>query len=172
MKGKKGQTSLNEAPIIVLIVGLTFLMLATLAFIGSEYGESIKNTITATVNNETGAINSTGYTLDGASELDATSFSITTATNATGGETIASGNYTLSSSGVVTNTTDEIWQDVNFTYTYSYTSRTHAYNVTEDLQEEVEDNTSIAGIVLTISLVGIVLTVLIGIFVGFRRKGF
>ena len=39
-----------------------------------------------------------------------------------------------------------------------------AYNVTQDLQTELGNNTSIAGIVLTIVLVGIVLTVLISIF--------
>jgi len=37
---------------------------------------------------------------------------------------------------------------------------------------EIEDNTSIAGIVLTISLIGIVLTILIGIFyVARMRRG-
>jgi uncharacterized membrane protein len=50
-------------------------------------------------------------------------------------------------------------------YGDALTSGSHAYNVTQDLQEELSDNTSIAGIVLTISLVGIVLSVLIGIFV-------
>jgi len=44
-----------------------------------------------------------------------------------------------------------------------------AANITDDLEEELSDNTSIAGIVLTISLVGIVLSVLIGVFMGVRR---
>jgi uncharacterized membrane protein len=44
-----------------------------------------------------------------------------------------------------------------------------AYNVTQDLQEELDDNTSIAGVVLTISLIGIVLSILIGIFLASRR---
>ena len=46
-----------------------------------------------------------------------------------------------------------------------------ARNVTDDLNTEIGNNTSIAGIVLTISLVGIVLTVLIGIFVIARNRG-
>ena len=46
-----------------------------------------------------------------------------------------------------------------------------AANVTDDLNTEIANNTSIAGIVLTISLVGIVLTVLIGIFVIARNRG-
>ena len=46
-----------------------------------------------------------------------------------------------------------------------------AANITDDLETELSDNTSIAGIVLTISLVGIVLSVLIGIFAASRRGG-
>lgn len=46
-----------------------------------------------------------------------------------------------------------------------------AQNVTVDLNTEIANNTSIAGIVLTISLVGIVLSVLIGIFVIARNRG-
>jgi len=46
-----------------------------------------------------------------------------------------------------------------------------AANITDELESELLSNTSIAGIVLTISLVGIVLSVLIGIFVASRRGG-
>ena len=87
---KRGQISLGDAPTVVLLVGLVFLVMATIAFISEKYGNSL------------------------------------------------TGNST-------------------------------AYNVTQDLQTEIGSNTSIAGIVLTISLVGIVLSVLIGVFVGVRR---
>ena len=90
MKSKKGQVSLADAPQIVLIVGLVFLIMATVALVSEEYGEA------------------------------------------------------LTDGGV-------------------------AQNVTNDLNTEISNNTSIAGIVLTISLVGIVLSVLIGVFVGVRR---
>ena len=86
---KKGQLSLGDAPTVVLLVGLVFLVMATIAFIGEKYQGSL--------------------------------------------------------------TEDSV-----------------AYSVTGDLQTEIGNNTSIAGIVLTISLVGIVLTVLIGVFVGVR----
>ena len=42
-------------------------------------------------------------------------------------------------------------------------------NITEDLTSEIESNTSIAGMVLTISLIGIVLSILIGVFFVFTR---
>ena len=88
---KKGQLTIGDAPNVVLIIGLVFLTMATIAFISEKYGDAL-------------------------------------------------------------------------------TDGSVAQNVTVDLQEEIEDNTSIAGIVLTISLVGIVLTVLIGIFAGFGRR--
>lgn len=89
---KKGQLTIGDAPQVVLIVGLVFLVMATVALVSEEYGDAL-------------------------------------------------------------------------------TENSTAYNVTVDLADEIGDNTSIAGIVLTISLVGIVLTVLIGIFVGIRRRG-
>ena len=86
---KKAQLTLGDAPTVVLLVGLVFLVMATIAFIGEKYGDALEEGSTA-------------------------------------------------------------------------------YNVTSDLQTEIGNNTSIAGIVLTISLVGIVLTVLIGVFIGVR----
>ncbi len=91
-KNKKGQLSLSDAPTVVLLVGLVFLVMATIAFIGQKYGDALPE----------GSV---------------------------------------------------------------------AQNVTIDLNNEIANNTSIAGIVLTISLVGIVLTVLIGIFLVARAPG-
>jgi uncharacterized membrane protein len=88
-KSKKGQLELGDAPTVVLLVGLVFLVMATIAFIGEKYGDSLSENSTA-------------------------------------------------------------------------------HNVTTDLQTEIGNNTSIAGIILTIALVGIVLTILIGVFIGVR----
>jgi hypothetical protein len=92
LNDKKGQLTIGDGPRVVLTVGLIFLIMATVALVAEEYGDSL-------------------------------------------------------------------------------TENSTAYNVTVDLAEEVEDNTSLAGVVLTIALVGIILTVLIGIFVGFTRRG-
>ena len=89
---KRGQLSLGDAPTIVLLIGLTFLVMAVIAFIGEKYQGSM-------------------------------------------------------------------------------TTNSAAYNITKALQTEIGNNTSIAGIVLTISLVGIILTVLIGVFLGVRGAG-
>ena len=103
---KKGQLQLGDAPTIVLLVGLVFLVMATIAFIGEKYGDSIYES-----KGDIAGCNSSHKT----------------------------------SCGV-------------------------AYNVTGDIQTEISNNTSIAGIVLTISLVGIVLTVLIGVFLAVRGR--
>lgn len=89
---KKGQIGLGDAPSVVLIVGLIFLIMATIAYISYQYGQA------------------------------------------------------LPASSV-------------------------AQNVTTALNTQINNNTSIAGIVLTIALVGIVLSILIGVFalVGKRR---
>lgn len=89
---KRGQLSLADAPTVVLLVGLVFLVMATIAFIGTKYGDALPD----------GSV---------------------------------------------------------------------AQNVTTALNQEIANNTSIAGIVLTISLVGIVLAVLIGIFLVARAPG-
>ncbi|MFO7969941.1 MAG: hypothetical protein R6U15_07540 [Candidatus Izemoplasmatales bacterium] len=107
-KKKKGQISLSDAPSVVLIVGFVFLVMATIAFIGEKYGDTLADTqpLTASCNH-----------------------------SGNGG-------------------TGDVYYGCGT-----------AYNVSSDLQTEISNNTSIAGIVLTISLVGIVLSVLIGIFV-------
>jgi len=92
MQNKRGQLTLGDAPTVVLLVGLVFLVMATIAFIGEKYGDAL-------------------------------------------------------------------------------TAGSVAQNVTKDLNTEISNNTSIAGIVLTISLVGIVLTVLMGVFLSVRTRG-
>lgn len=88
---KKGQMSIGDGPTVVLIIGLIFLIMATVAFVSEKYGAAMTD----------GSI---------------------------------------------------------------------AQNVTTDLQTEISNNTSIAGIVLTISLIGMVLSVLIGVFLVVRGR--
>lgn len=172
MKSKKGQMGIGEAPSIVLIVGLTFLVMATVALIASEYNDSFPADETFTGTNEavtrTAISSAAGATLNGALQENAQSFTLGSVRNATA--SIANGNFSLSSSGVLTNVStlaaygDSLF--VNYTNLYSGVSA----NVTTDLQVEIANNTSIAGIILTISLVGIVLSILVGVFLTIRAK--
>ncbi|MBD3252878.1 hypothetical protein GF386_04050 [Candidatus Pacearchaeota archaeon] len=169
---KKGAISLNDAPQVVMIVGFVFLIMATIAYISAEYRDSFSTT-TVTVNNETlTTVTEAGEYVATNGACNFQDFSVTIMTNATGGETINSANYTeTAASGLVQAAAGSEYNnsDWNVSYTYGYSGA--ACNVTESLESELDDNTSIAGIVLTISLVGIILSILMGIFIASRRRG-
>ena len=92
MKYKQGQVTIGNAPMFILIIGMIFLVMATIALVGEKYQDSM-------------------------------------------------------------------------------TENSTAYNVSRDLQNEIGDNTSLAGLVLTIGLVGLVLTILMGVFYAVGAKG-
>ena len=168
---KKGQVTLEQGVGIVILVGLLFLVLATIALVGEKYGEAMPASQSGSAVNETvtQANLATGvHRLGGADAENAQSFAITIVYNASDVE-VAAGNYSVTDTGVFTNLTDDqSFSDWSVTYTYSYSGI--ASNVTTDLNTEIANNTSIAGIILTISLVGIVLSILVGAFIGMRKS--
>lgn len=104
--------------IVSILAGLTFLFIT-----------GLKNNVTAssaytgvTVANETGSLSATPYSLSGSSALGGRSFVISVATNATSGAIIPASNYTVSSTGVVTETAASVvdYATANYSYTYSY----------------------------------------------------
>jgi len=163
---------MGNAPSIVLVVGLLFLVMATMAFIGEKYGAAFTSENAATIINET--VTPAELTLHSANKLDgangcnAEDFAITTVAN-NSNSYLNSANYTINSvTGVFYNNSgDDVAEAWKVSYTYNVAGV--ACNVTGDLQTEISNNTSIAGIVLTISLVGIVLSILIGVFLGLRK---
>ena len=175
MKTNKGQLTIADAPMVVLIVGLVFLLMATMAYIGSKYGDAtdIDNTAGTVINESLARPTTAGITLTtGNSAKNGDCGTITAVYNTTGGLLITSGNYTQTGCVVTNKTSDaSLGATWKFNYPYTYSAATAASNVTGDLETEISNNTSIAGIVLTISLVGIVLSVLIGIFMAARRGG-
>lgn len=171
MKGKKAQAGLENAPSIILIVGLIFLTMATLAFMGEKYGSTMDTeNVAGTVVNETLTTVTQTPEVFAVSTLEDVVCNSVTAVYNTSHFVIASGNYsqtgcTIRAVGASHNNTN--WK---VSYTYTHTVETVASNLTTDLNIELDNNSSIAGIVLTISLVGIVLTILIGVFLGFSRR--
>ena len=170
IKNRKGQMSISEGPTVVLMVGIMFLMMATVALVGEKYGDAMGTRESGTVIDEevTVAERVASTRIDAATECNFGGLSIVTVVNASDQVLITAPNYTISGQGV-TNVSGEYeldpW-DINYTYTHAGI----ACNVTSSLNTEIAANTDIAGVVLTISLVGIVLTILIGIFVGFRQR--
>ena len=50
---KKGQVTLGNAPMIVMIVGLVFILMATVALVSEKYGEALPAGESGSVVNET-----------------------------------------------------------------------------------------------------------------------
>ena len=167
---KRGQLTLGDAPQVVMVVGLTFLVMATIAFVANSYGASFPADESGSAVNESLTITSAGTKVAGASACNFEDFAVSLLLNSTN-TIVNTGNYTTTSGGEIANITalGPLGTGMKATYSYSYTGT--ACNVTSDLQTNISENTSIAGIVLTISLVGIVLTVLIGIFLIAKNRG-
>jgi len=170
---KKGQISLGEAPSVVLIVGFVFLLMATIAYISEEYQDGFTTDVTQNIVNESvGTVADTAVNLAGTAQCNAGNFAVVIVTNLTGGNTIEATNYTATTDGTIrfTGAEAEAYNNTPWQVSYSYDHSGAACNVTTGLNAELLSNTSIAGIVLTISLVGIVLSILIGIFIASRRN--
>lgn len=108
------------------IATVAFILLLMAIIFGNLSGNTgIPNDSVSVVNESGGFINTTGYTLAGASDTGAAGFSITAAHNTTAnvGTLIGAGNYTVSAAGVVTNASATAWPDVNFTYDYTRSSQ-------------------------------------------------
>ena len=171
MLSKKGQISIMNAPTVIVIVGLTFLLMATVALVSESYQDALPRSSSGSIVNETVTPSATAQALSGSSLINSGSFSVSKVIgyNSTGAlQELNTANYTVNSAaGTILNVSSDYSTSYNVSYTFIYTGT--AGNITRDLNTEIQNNTSIAGIVLTIALVGIVLSVLIGVFVGVKK---
>lgn len=152
---KRGQFgSIQSIVFTLVIVGI---LISAGFLIMQEFFEqdSLVDTPVTGVIDTLAFLNSTGYTLDGASDPGFNSPSITSMVNATTGGTIASGNYTVSSSGVVTNLTYTNTGTVNITYSYDKGEASYvAINDTIDAMTVIPN---LLGIIILIVIVGIII---------------
>lgn len=171
---KKGQISIGDAPMIVLMVGLVFLLMATIAMVSSSFGNAVPKVGTQTVINETlTTVTQSGEWVSNYDQCAFSDFTVLSACNATGsGVAMPTANYTVNAAGGISMVaTETTWNNSNINISYTYDYGSEACNITSALNTEINENTSIAGIILTISLVGIVLSILIGVFLGIRKQG-
>ena len=146
----------------VVIVGV--LLIAGI-FIASSIQTALEEdvTLTATVSNESGAyINSTGYTLVGASTSGFSSPTLTLVLNATDNSTIGLGNITVSDAGVITNATTTVWSDVLISYTYNYPSveTSAASNASGDLITSLSNGSGWLTILIVVGFAVLVISFL------------
>ena len=129
---------------------------------------------TVTISNEAGGyINDTGYTLASTTLLRylPESGAIVEIYNATDTVLIAPGNYTLSTDGVLTNTTDVVWTDVNITYTYTQKTNEEVSTtaLTTNFTAGVDNVSSKIPTVLLIGAIVLILGVLVLLVTTWQR---
>ena len=158
-----------------VLLGVLFgMMIMTFIFgnLGNANINTIADTTTTITNRSAVYINTTGYTIP---EVTNSNFnggvSVLTIYNASNGVVLLSGNYSMTSTGLLTNASATNWPSVNMTYSYS--TKTDARLSTETVQ-----NNSLQGIVAytsnsstqfnTVSI-AIILVLLIGVFLIFWK---
>lgn len=168
MEQKKG-IQLNQAfgAVLTLVLVAVLVIVAIVIFV--SLGDSFANISSVTITNETGAyINGTSYTTDDAGDCGFGAATVTQILNTTDGILITSGNYSLSSDGVLTNLTSTTWSNVLLSYTYTWGSE--ACTASENMTSEFGNYTSLIGLVGTIIFLGLVIGVLVTAFVFGGRK--
>ncbi len=102
--------------VIAILSGLTFLFVSQL----KTQAMSSSDKSTFTVTNETGGfLNNSGFYLSRYNEPSFSSPTITNVINASNGLILASGNYSVSSTGLVRNASAVTFSTINISYTYS-----------------------------------------------------
>lgn len=114
---KKGEAGQLQA--IVMVVVAAGLLIGAGLLVITEVRSSLP-LVSNTVINESGFINSSGYTVTKAGVAGFASPTIVRAINGTSGVLIPSGNYTISSTGVIRNATASVFPTANITYSYNY----------------------------------------------------
>lgn len=99
--------------VMLLAVGIT---LTALSNANDSFNGNVTQTIT--IINETGFANSTGYTLAYTNIARTSTPVLTQLINRTSQTIIGLGNATVSSTGIVTNATATVWNNLSITYTY------------------------------------------------------
>jgi len=168
MKEKKGQLgSLQSVIAVLIIVGI---LVGAGLMIMQKFNESTQFTSIEENRVDVGAgINSTGYTLLGASELKVNGISVTSIVNASTGTVIAAGNYTVSAAGVIKNNSAWIWNNTNITYTYKHAGASYiGLNNTKNGMLVLPE---LLPLVILIVLIGIILGVLFNVIPGSRIQG-
>jgi len=154
--------------VISILAGLTFLFVAQLK---TQIVDTTAIT-GVTVTNESGAyVNITGYTLDGASALQARSFVMTAVWGNVSGTTylIPGANYTVSASVVLTNATE--YDDANASYTYKYIGDAGAYTAVNTTETAGASMVNYLALIFLAIIFGAILTIVLKIILPYINLG-
>ena len=176
MINKKGQT-MDGLLTGVSIVAACGIVLVILLYIMFSMGATFKQVNTpAQAYNESGStynsdsyhawLNATGYILQKTGDAGFNAPTITAVINRTSevGTVLVSGNYSVSSSGVVYNASPQTWNNVSISYVYLYTADTQSSNATTTLTSQWVTFLPWIGIILLVLAAGTVLFLVIRYF--------
>lgn len=164
-KGVAGLTILLSLIVMLFIIGLIVMIFALM---GGSLQDATFTSSTGTGSNETVTTlnNTVGDSLSVAGYRGVVC-TATIVTNATGGETVPSSNYTLANSCLLTGTADSVYinTNVNVSYTYTYNADNTATIVINDTAQGIANVTDwypifivIGAMVVLILLVVIIIT--------------
>lgn len=170
MKSQITQTkklTLSETYPAVLAVAVVSVLVIVLIYFFTAFQSGIGSTVNQEVVNETGTINTAGYTLVNSSDCNFASPVITQVLNSTG-KLVAAGNYTLTSDYRVVNTTSTTYTNalISYTYTNGGSTCSSISNTTTQFVGIVP----LVGLILVIVLIGATIVILISSFVGGGKR--
>ena len=155
--------------VVSILVGLTFLFVSSLK-------TNVVNSsplATVTVNNESGHINSTGYTLSNASALNFRDLTFISVLNGTDNTIIAVGNWTANESGYIVNATAVTWNSAKFSYTYRGTvgEGLNAYKAVNSTEEAGATVVGYLPLIFLAIIFGAILTLVLKIILPYINLG-
>jgi len=169
MKNKKGQLG-DLVPIVTTLIVIGLLIGSGFLIVEKFRDDDSLSDTSATVTNESSVyINETGYTLTDASVTAFNSVAISSVYNNTDGVIITSGNYTVSSAGVITNASVTNWEDVNVSYTYKYGEG--AWLGANNTIEALTTVPDLLGLVILLFMIGIILAIVFNVIPTGRMSG-
>jgi hypothetical protein len=167
MKNKKG-IQLNQAVGAILVLTSIAVLLIVSLIIFTNLGVSNPQ-ISVSINNETSFINNSGDFVNNATDCNFANVAIVRALNRTDQSSIASGNYTITSSGIIRNASAANYNNASITYSYTYGGQ--VCSSSGDMVTNFTKYPTLVGLIGTILLLGIVIGVLVLSFtIGNKNK--
>jgi len=170
MENKKGQLSGILASFV--IVAAAIIMLVLMMYVFSSLSTSFDSTRTSVsaVNETTGGINQTGYLVSTASNTSNANFVLVSAydVNGTGTKSFITSNVTLSSTGLLQNSTT-LTYGTNATVSYTYGAASPEIEAGSTSITSISNAVPLVGIIFVVVAIGAIIGILIGAFV-FRKN--
>lgn len=167
IENKKG-LGLRDAFPAVLIVSVIAILIVALLYMFTAF-QTIPADIAQSRTNETVVATTAGAALNGTTGCGAANYAITSVYNGSS-ILINSGNYSLSSAGLLRNTTGTYPADLQaWNVSYTYTAKGSTCAAASTFTTQFANQIPLVGLVLTIVLIAIVIGVLVSSF--FARRG-